>query len=136
MTSILKPVISIDSKGNEKTYDSISLAAKFMVTLEKFKDCNESSIISNISGICKGSGTRKLCCGLSWKYKTIETFEFIESDWRKFRQTHYYFSKHHEFYYNINKKTQVYGDKTGIMKVHLQDDTGYSILFRELKATL
>ena len=128
MTSLLKPVISIDSEENEKTYDSVSLAAKFMVTLEEFKDCNESSIRSNISVVCRGK--RNTCCGLSWKYKTIETFEFIESDWVKFRQTPYYFSKNHEFYYNINKKTQVYGGKGGIIKVHLQDEL-YSILFRE-----
>ena len=97
MTSLLKAVISINSDGKEQTYDSISLAAKFMVTLEKFKDCNEKSMRVNITSVCMGK--RKLCCGLSWKYKSIETFEFIESDWKKFRQTHYYFSKNHEFYY-------------------------------------
>ena len=78
MTSLEKSVISINSNGNEQTYDSIGLAAKHMLTLEKYKNYNEVSVRSNISSICGGTSNRKICCGLEWKYKPIKTFDFIK----------------------------------------------------------
>jgi hypothetical protein len=131
MTSLLKAVISTDLDGKEQTYDSISLAAKFMLTLEKFKDYNVKSIRTNISNICRGDkSNRNVCCGFSWKFKPVETFEFIENDWKQFRKTLYYFSEYHEFCYNINKKSQVYGNERGFIQIYSQD-SGYSIYFIE-----
>jgi len=128
MTSLEKSVISINSNGNEQTYDSIGLAAKHMLTLEKYKNYNEVSVRSNISSICGGTSNRKICCGLEWKYKPIKTFDFIKEEWKQFRDSCYYFSEKHEFYYNINKKSQVYGDNNGRIRIYSYD---YSILFIE-----
>lgn len=108
-------------------YDSIASAAKYMMNLEQYKHCNEQSMRSNISGACNPTQSRTLCCGLSWKYAPAQTFVFVEEEWKRFRDSQYYFSDKYDFCYNTTKKSQVYGDKNG--RIRLTYDS--SILFIE-----
>jgi hypothetical protein len=129
MTTLLKSVISVDSNGNERVFDSISSAADYMLSLEEYRHCNKPSMRSNISSACNPTQSRKSCCGLGWKYAPTTPFIFVKEDWKQFRESQYYFSDKYEFCYNPLKKSQVYGDKNGRIRLYCSQTEGYSIFF-------
>jgi len=131
MTSLLKSVISIDDDGTERVYDSIGSASEYMLSLEEYKHMKKTSVRSNISSVCNNTQSRRLCCGRTWKYAPTQPFVFVKEEWKQFHDSYYYFSDKHDFCYNPYKKSQVYGDKNGRIRVYCSQTEGYSILFIE-----
>lgn len=111
----------IEDNDTSIVYDSVTDASICMGVL--YPTYNKKTIRSNITRSCRHNSKT---CERKWKY-VDEPFVFREEEWKQLGLTPYYFSKHHEFYYNKNKKSIVYGSKSGTVKLPI---TG-SMLFIE-----